>query len=105
MENDEEIHTGDDLTKFCVSWVTMWVMSEAIKQFVQAWKCHQIPGPNGGVPFTLTEKCGTSRIAPNNIPSTVEMAQLHEHDGARLTRNTVCSGSSSQLPCSSSTVL
>lgn len=40
------------------------------------------------MPSTLSENCGTSRIAPNSIPSTVEMVQLHEHDGARLTRNT-----------------
>ena len=88
MENNEEINMGDDVTRFCVSWITMWVMSEATKQFIQAWNCHRIPGPNGGVPCMLAKNCVTSHIGPNSISSTVEMVQLHEQNGARLTRDT-----------------
>jgi len=78
---------GGDLTRFCVSWVTMWVMRAAIVQFIQAWNCHRIPGPNGGVPNTLACNSATTTLAPNTIPSTAEMIQIHERDGARLTRD------------------
>ena len=88
MENNEDINMGDDVTRFCVSWVTMWVMRGAIKQFVQAWNCHRIPGPNGGVPSVLANNCATTTLAPTSIPSTGEMLQVHECNGARLTRDT-----------------
>lgn len=70
MENNEEIQMGDDLTRFCVSWVSMWVIRGAISQFVQAWNCHRIPGLRGGVPGVLAYNCATTTLAPNTIPST-----------------------------------
>ena len=79
---------GDDVTRFCVSWVTMWVIREAIQQFLLAWNCHRIPGPNGGVHSILANNSATTSLLPNSIPSTAEMIRIHERDGARLTRET-----------------
>ena len=62
MENNEEISMGDDVTRFCVSWVTMWVIREAIQQFLLAWNCRRIPGPNGGVPSILANNSATTSL-------------------------------------------
>jgi hypothetical protein len=88
MENNEEINMGDDVTRFCVSWVTMWVLKDAIQQFVLAWNCHRIPGPNGGVPSVLANNSATSSVPPTSIPSTAQMISIHERDGSHLSRQT-----------------
>ena len=66
MEGDEEIDMTDELTKFCVSWVTINVVSPAVKNFV-SWNFHRIPGRSGGIPNVL------ARIShcPNPGPSSV----------------------------------
>ena len=87
MENNEEISMGDEVTRFCISWVTIWVMKSAIEHFIQAWNFHRIPGPNGGVPSVLAHNCATTYLSHNDVPTIAEMIQLHEHDGSRLTRN------------------
>ena len=35
MENEDEINMGDEVTKFCVSWVTIRVMECPIRSFIQ----------------------------------------------------------------------
>ena len=88
MENEEEINMGDEVTRFCTSWVTIWTMKGAIEQFIEAWNFHRIPGPNGGVPRVLAhENCATSLLSPNDIPTTTQMIHLHEVNGSHLTRD------------------
>ena len=85
MENNE-INMGDDLTKFCVSWVTIKVIEVAIQTFVQAWNSHRIPGPRGGIPNTLALDSNITIMASNSVPSTSQIITLHESGGRRLSR-------------------
>lgn len=88
MENNEDINMGDAVTKFCVSWVTIHVMQDAINTFIQSWNNHRIPGRRGGIPCNLASQA--NRICPLSliaIPSTIDIVQLHEQDGNQLRRD------------------
>ena len=87
MESSGEISMGDDTTKFCVSWVTICVMESAIKDFINAWNCHRIPGRNGGIPNKLALESRVSGVPPCIVPSTPQCLQVHEGNGCRLSRN------------------
>ena len=78
----------DEITKFCVSWVTIHVMTNAIRSFIQAWNCHRIPGPEGGVPNILAAQNNhTTRLTHFMVPSLPHMVQHHEEDGSHLCRD------------------
>ena len=88
MENNEELNMGDEVTKFCVSWVTIRVMHDAIHTFISAWNCHRIPGPEGGIPNTLAlQNNRVTRLVTSSVPSTLQLIQLHEQGGNRLCRD------------------
>ena len=44
MENDGVIDLEDEVTKFCVSWVTRQVVEVGIQYTVDSWNSHPIPG-------------------------------------------------------------
>ena len=56
MENREKLNMGDDVTRLCVSWVTIRVMQSGIERFFAAWNSHRIPGPEGGIPNELASR-------------------------------------------------
>ena len=78
----------DKVTKFCVSHVTIMVMSNAIMDFISAWNSHRIPGRAGGIPNVLART--TNRLTalnPNLVPSTEAAVQHHEQNrSGRLSR-------------------
>lgn len=76
---------GDELTKFCVSWVTIKVIEVAFQTFVQAWNSHRIPGPQGGIPNTQALHSNIT-MTSNSVPSTSQIITLHESGGRRLSR-------------------
>jgi len=88
MENAEEIHMGDEVTKFCISWVTIHVLENATQDFIRAWNCHRIPGSEVGVPNTLAlENNHVSHVSSTHIPSTHGLIQLHKQSSACLSRD------------------
>lgn len=88
MENNEEIDMGNEVTKFCVSWITIHVMQDAIKTFIQSWNNHRIPGRGGGIPNVMAlHNNRVTVLNPTSIPSTAEVLHLHEHDGLQLSRD------------------
>ena len=44
MENDGVIDMEDEVTKFCVSWITKQVVMVGLKYAVDSWNSHPIPG-------------------------------------------------------------
>ena len=44
MVNAELLNMDDDITKFCVSWLMTRVADPGIKQVIQSWNSHSIPG-------------------------------------------------------------
>lgn len=44
MENNDIIDMEDDVTKFCVSWVTRQVVEVGLGYAVNSWNSHPIPG-------------------------------------------------------------
>ena len=89
MENNDEINMGEEVTKFCVSCVTIQVMDSGIKYFIEAWNSHRIPGLHGGVPNILSLHSNATALSPHFVPSTEQIIALHESDGHRLTRSAV----------------
>ena len=84
MENNGEIDMGEETTKFCVSWITIWAMQGAVKDFIQAWNTHRIPGPQGGVPsFLAMYNSCTTLLPPGSVP---EIIELHEDTHVPLTQ-------------------
>ena len=89
MENREEVNMADEVCKFCVSWVTISVMANAVHNFIDAWNSHSIPGPNGGIANVLAAQTNAVvRLMPRYVPTTPEILQLHEmlHLGMTLYR-------------------
>jgi len=85
MEEQEEIDMNDDLTKFCVSWVTINVLTPAIQKFVSSWNSHRIPGGNGGVPNVLARVSNeTTPLQSASVPSVDYAVTLHENAGGTL---------------------
>ena len=79
LENGEEIDMADEVSKFCVSWVTISVMSSAVHTFIEAWNSHCIPGPSGRVPNVLAAQ--TNRVvhlSSSSIPLSHEILQIRE---------------------------
>ena len=89
MENNGEIDMSDEVTKFCVSWVTITVMKDPVNMFIQAWNNHRIPGCSGGIPNTLASQANqVTPLISSSIPSTVDIIQIHEQDsGNQLCRD------------------
>ena len=44
MENDGAIDMDNEVTKFCVSWVTRQVVEVGMGYAVNSWNSHPIPG-------------------------------------------------------------
>lgn len=81
MENSEEIDMENESIKFCVSWVTIRVMEDPIKCFIQSWNNHRIPGAEGGVPNILAINNNyVTHLSPSVIPSTAHIVDLHEEN-------------------------
>ena len=89
MENNGEISMGDNVTKFCVSWVVISVMESPIKDFISAWNSHRIPGRNGGIPNQLASHNGITPLSPSVVPSTAQCVQAHESSGRHLAHDLV----------------
>ena len=89
MENREKLNMGNDVTRFCVSWVTIRVMQSGIERFVAAWNSHRIPGPEGGIPNELASRNSrVTQLNPSYILSTSDMVQFHEQQKSALSRDT-----------------
>ena len=74
--------------KFCVSWITIHVMQDAIKTFIQSWNNHRIPGREGGIPNVMAfHNNEVTVLNPTFIPSTSEVIRINENDGRQLCRN------------------
>ncbi len=88
MESNGEIDMEDEVTKFCVSCVTIMAISNALADFVSAWNCLRIPGRNGGIPNMLARATNqVTQLHPTNFPSTDTVVQLYERGSTnRLTR-------------------
>ena len=87
MENSEDIDMGDEVTKFCVSWVTIHVMQNPISNFIQSWNNHRIPGRRGGIPCNLASQDNrVTSLSVISVPSTADIVQLHEQNGNQLRR-------------------
>ena len=87
MEANGEIDMSNEITKFCVSSVSIMVISRAIDLFVSSWNCHRIPGRNGGIPNMLAQNAtGITRLSSFHVPTTTEAVSSHEVNGSRLTR-------------------
>lgn len=90
MEGEDEINMTDELTKFCVSHVTIMVITCAVKRFMCAWNSHRIPGRNGGIPSVLARiNNRTSQIHSHQIPNTEAAVALHESEHCQLSRDLI----------------
>lgn len=87
MGSWEEVNMGDEVTKFCISHVTMRVMESALKNLVRAWNMHHIPGPQEGIPNALAMERNVTRVLRSDVLSTSHMIALHEQNGNHLCRD------------------
>ena len=67
---------ADEVSRFCVSWVTISVMASAVHTFNEARNSHCIPGSNWGIPNVLASLPHAAVwLMPDSVPST---PQIHE---------------------------
>ena len=82
MEGSEEIVMTNDVTKFCVSWVTINVVSPAVESFVSSWNAHRIPGRDGGIPIVLAwTRNQATHLQRLSIPTVEDAISLHANAG------------------------
>ena len=87
MESCGEIDMSNGVTKFCVSSVSIMVISKAVHNFVCSWNCHRIPGRNGGIPNVLAQNANrVTQLSPIYVPTIIDAISSYERDGNRLTR-------------------
>lgn len=54
MVNEEIIDMTDEVTKFCVSWITLRVCDIGRRQVIDSWNNHPIPGKKRLHLFTIS---------------------------------------------------
>ena len=87
MEGDGIIDMSNDITKFSTSWVTIRVISEPVRLFVNAWNAHTLPGSFGGIPNVLAQSSThVGQIPYAQIPTTDDATINYESHGGRLSR-------------------
>lgn len=87
MEANGEKDMSNEVTRFCVSSVSIMVILRAVDHFISSWNCHRIPGRNGGIPNVLAQNANrVTRLSSFCVPTTVEAVSSHEVNGNRLTR-------------------
>ena len=89
MENEDEINMGDEVTKFCVLWLTLRLIECPIWSFIQAWNYHRIPGPQGGIPNTLAQNSRITPLHTSLVPSISQAIVLHERSGSCVSTNSI----------------
>ena len=69
----------NEVTKFCVSHVSIMVIAEAIKSFISSWNFHRIPGRNGSIPTELASRSNrVTQLSSSQVLSTSEAIAYHE---------------------------
>ncbi len=72
---------------FCVSCVSLKVISPPLNAFIESWNSHRIPGRNGGIPndlAALSTRC-INPLQQSVVPSVAEAVLIHETIRNRLT--------------------
>jgi len=87
QQGDGIIDMSDDITKFCTSWVTIRVISEPVRLFVNAWNAHTLPGSRGGIPNVLARSSShVGQIPHAQIPTKDNATRNYESYGGHLSR-------------------
>ncbi|KAJ7318444.1 hypothetical protein OS493_037967 [Desmophyllum pertusum] len=88
IQAKEEFDFGDAVTKFCVSWLTMYTCQDPLQQLVDSWNFHRIPGQNGCVPLeNMLRSNRALKIPEELVPTTEEVVRMYEERGGNLTRD------------------
>ncbi|KAK0144061.1 hypothetical protein N1851_017601 [Merluccius polli] len=87
MTDQEELDMEDNLTKFCVSTLSLQVAGIGMQNVVESWNAHRIPGK--GIPNDLCGQRCPSKVAEHLLPLGNVAADLYEQEvggGATLRR-------------------
>ncbi|CAL8323992.1 unnamed protein product [Merluccius merluccius] len=87
MTDQEELDMEDNLTKFCVSTLSLQVARIGMQNVVESWNAHRIPGK--GIPNDLCGQGCPSKVAEHLLPLGNVAADLYEQEvggGATLRR-------------------
>eukprot|EP00111_Clytia_hemisphaerica_P013286 TCONS_00038997-protein len=83
-----DFDTSDPVIKYCLSWISIYVATEAAEHLINSWNFHRVPGPNGCVPFqNMVDTKQTAVLDEMLIPTTPEAVRMFEENGGALTRN------------------
>eukprot|EP00111_Clytia_hemisphaerica_P017968 TCONS_00053190-protein len=78
----------DPLSKFCISWVTLFVVKDSAQHLVNSWNHHRVPGSLGCVPVeNMIETQNTAQLPEIHIPTTAEAVRMYLERGGQLNHN------------------
>ena len=78
----------DPVFCYCLSWISLYVSSDAVEHFINSWNYHRIPGANGCVPVqNMMATKRTAKLPDGFLPSTPDAVKMYEANGGRLTRD------------------
>ena len=88
LQAKEEFDFDDAVTKFCVSWLTMYICHDPLQHLVNSWNYHRIPGQNGCVPFeNMIQSSCAVKLPEELVPTTAEVVRMYEERGGNLTHS------------------
>lgn len=84
-ENDYDM--SDPVVKYCISWVTLYIVTDAAVHLIESWNHHRVPGPMGCVPIdNMRETSRAVHLPSHYIPTTPEAVKMYEDLGGSLSR-------------------
>ena len=87
IQEDDLFNLTDPVLQYCVSWVMLYVTTDAVDHFITSWNHHRVPVPSGCIPIkNMKATKRTVVIADFLIPSTPEAMLMYEQNGGRLNR-------------------
>ena len=79
LQAREAFDFDDAVTKFCVSWLTMYTCHDPLQQLVDSWNFYRIPGHNGCVLLENMLQSNQEVKRPEElVPSTEEVVRMYE---------------------------
>ena len=88
ISEDNDHNMADPIIKYCYSWISIYIASDAAQHLIRSWNFHRVPGSNGCVPVqNMIDTKRTVVLDQILIPTAPEAVRMYEENGGRLTRN------------------
>ena len=88
ISEENQYDMSDPVIKYCFSFITSYIASDAAQHLVTSWNHHRVPGASGCVPINnMNATKRTVKMFEPLVPTTSEAVRMYEESGGQLSRN------------------